>query len=238
VCAIGPLRALATILARRVINDLSVSRYEPGERWCRFHVVIFAVIATLFATLVVHELICSCCDIDEGFCRCNQVVRATTTSAQQALEYKVVDPQGGPRGKITFDFRGNLRIAGPNMTSGAITIDGRDFVGIGNIPQQSRLYVEDDAQIAGYLRVGVQDAFGSAPYDPDGCIALGRKTSRQAQTMIRLYRQKKECARIGLDGYDRLALMRGAVDWPALVVRDDGGIEVYGTVWARDFRRF
>jgi hypothetical protein len=104
-------------------------------------------------------------------------------------------------GGLRVDAHGRLGIFGPNGTSTAITLDEHDKVQIDPAPVDAppcRLTVADDAWLTGALRVGRPDAFGDAPFDPNGAIQLGRNlTVAQPMALARFFAQGRETFRLG-----------------------------------------
>ena len=101
----------------------------------------------------------------------------------------VITLNGKHVGGLRVDKEGRLGIYGPNQSSTAITIDGRDRIQLGPEPVKSpavRLTVADDVWMSGVLRVGKADAFGDAPFDPNGAIQVGRNLA-VAQAMSVLF---------------------------------------------------
>ncbi len=142
------------------------------------------------------------------------------TSVAAQLDELLFARSGTQKGRIGLDSSDRFRLSGPNLSSNAITIDGSDFVQIGPAVASPglRLYVTDDTQVTGTLRVGPTSAFGAAAVDPDGVGQFGRAITAQAHGLTRYFRNGTEMARIGLDANDHLALMAGAADSPAFVV--------------------
>jgi len=66
----------------------------------------------------------------------------------------------------------------------------------------------------------------TAPVDPRGAIQIGRDIAAQDHSVIRIYRKGKEKGRIGLNAQDRLCLMHGASDAPAICVDGYGYIQL------------
>jgi hypothetical protein len=115
----------------------------------------------------------------------------------------VISMQGKPVGGLRVDELGRLGIYGPNQTSTAITVDGLDRVQIDPAPLDSpptRLTVADDVWLTGVLRVGRPDAFGDAPFDPNGAIQVGRNLPQaQPMALMRFFAQGQEAFRFGAD---------------------------------------
>jgi hypothetical protein len=111
--------------------------------------------------------------------------------------------QGKAVGGLRVDDQGRLGVFGANYSSTAITLDGRDRVQIDPTPADSpavRLSVADDAWMTGVLRVGRDDAFGDAPFDPNGAIQLGRNLQQaQPMALVRAFAQGRETFRLGVD---------------------------------------
>lgn len=114
----------------------------------------------------------------------------------------VIKLNGKHVGGVRVDDRGRLGIYGANYNSTAITIDDRDRVQIDSSPQvnpSARLTVADDVWMTGMLRVGRADAFGDAPFDPNGAIQVGRKLDQpQAMSVFRVFGQGEERFRLGV----------------------------------------
>lgn len=123
-------------------------------------------------------------------------------------------------GGLRVDEHGRLGIFGPNYTSTAVTLDCRDKLQIDPQPVESpaaRLTVADDAWMTGVLRVGRADAFGDAPFDPNGAIQLGRNLSRaQPMALARFFSQGKEAFRLGTTADGMGFVSDGAHDVPLL----------------------
>jgi hypothetical protein len=104
-------------------------------------------------------------------------------------------------GGLRVGARGRLGIYGPNETSTAITLDALDHVQIDPRPVDAptaRLTIADDTWLTGMLRVGRADAFGDAPFDPNGAIQLGRNLQvAQPMALMRFFSQGRESFRIG-----------------------------------------
>jgi hypothetical protein len=128
----------------------------------------------------------------------NGPVSIDLTKPGEAL---VITLDGKTVGGLRVDARGRLGIFGPNQTSTAITLDAHDRVQIDPAPADAprcRLTVADDAWLTGALRVGRADAFGDAPFDPNGAIQLGRNLSAaQPMALARFFTQGRESFRIG-----------------------------------------
>lgn len=114
----------------------------------------------------------------------------------------IIRLQGKPVGGLRVDDHGRLGIFGANHSSTAVTIDGRDRVQIDPNPADTpyaRLTVADDSWMTGVLRVGRADAFGDAPFDPNGAIQVGRNLQKaQPMALFRAYAQGKESFRLGV----------------------------------------
>lgn len=113
----------------------------------------------------------------------------------------VVTLAGKAVGGLRVDDQGRLGIFGPNQTSTAITVDKLDRVQIDPAPVDSpaaRLTIANDVWLSGALRVGRADAFGDAPFDPNGAIQVGRNLPvAQPMTLARFFAQGREAFRIG-----------------------------------------
>jgi hypothetical protein len=113
----------------------------------------------------------------------------------------VITLDGKTVGGLRIDERGRLGIYGPNETSTAITLDALDHVQIDPRPVDAppaRLTIADDTWLTGMLRVGRADAFGDAPFDPNGAIQLGRNLQvAQPMALVRFFAQGRESFRIG-----------------------------------------
>jgi len=63
---------------------------------------------------------------------------------------------------------------------------------------KTRLTIANDVWLTGVLRVGRADAFGDAPFDPNGAIQLGRKLDRdQPIALLRAFAHGQESFRLG-----------------------------------------
>jgi hypothetical protein len=135
----------------------------------------------------------------------------------------VIMLEGKPAGGLRVDEHGRLGIFGPNETSTAITVDGRDKVQIDPAPVASpaaRLTVAEDVWLTGVLRVGRADAFGDAPFDPNGAIQVGRNLPlAQPMALARFYAQGKESFRLGITAAGDGFWSDGPNDAPLLAVR-------------------
>ena len=109
--------------------------------------------------------------------------------------------EGKPAGGMRIDEQGRLGIFGPNRTSTIVTIDNQDHVQIDPEPvhaPKARLTIANDTWLTGVLRVGLADAFGDAPFDPNGAIQLGRKLDKaQPIALLRAFAHGKESFRLG-----------------------------------------
>lgn len=130
----------------------------------------------------------------------------------------VITLGGKTVGGLRVDERGRLGIYGANETSTAITVDQRDRVQIGPAPEASpaaRLTIADDVWLTGVLRVGRADAFGDAPFDPNGAIQLGRNLpTAQPMALMRFFAQGEEAFRLGATAEGRGYWSDGAHDVP------------------------
>lgn len=135
----------------------------------------------------------------------------------------MVTMNGKPVGGLRVDDAGRLGVFGPNKTSTAITIDGRDRVQIDPEPVASpptRLTIANDVWLTGVLRVGRADAFGDAPFDPNGAIQVGRNLPKaQPMALFRAYAQGKECFRLGATKEGHGFWSDGAHDTPLLTFK-------------------
>jgi hypothetical protein len=113
----------------------------------------------------------------------------------------LVTLDGTKVGGLRVDEEGRLALFGPNHSSSAITIDGRDRVQIDPEPVSeppSRLTIANDVWLTGFLRVGRADAFGDAPFDPNGAIQVGRNLQvAQPMALFRAFAQGEERWRLG-----------------------------------------
>jgi hypothetical protein len=131
-----------------------------------------------------------------------QSTGSTVINLEKPGEALTIVLQGKVVGGLRVDEQGRLGIFGPNRTSTAITLDGRDRVQINPTPldaPSARLTVADDTWLTGVLRVGRADAFGDAPFDPNGAIQLGRNLQKaQPMALLRAYAQGRESFRLGV----------------------------------------
>jgi hypothetical protein len=130
---------------------------------------------------------------------------------------------GNHVGGLRVDSEGRLGIYGPNRTSTAITIDGLDRVQIDPEPVAAppvRLTVADDVWMTGVLRVGRADAFGNAPFDPNGAIQVGRNLPQaQPMSVFRAFGQGKERFRFGISEDGHGFWSNGPHDTPLVTFR-------------------
>jgi hypothetical protein len=163
----------------------------------------------------------------------------------------VVRLDGRTVGGLRADGHARLAVFGPNRTSSVITVDRSDRVQIDPAPvpdPRARLSIANDVWLTGALRVGRPDAFGDAPFDPNGAIQLGRNLGEaQPMALARFFAQGREAFRIGAtrEGYGFWS--DGAHDTPLVTFRPStsgsqtGGVAIYGaellhergTIWAR-----
>jgi hypothetical protein len=126
-------------------------------------------------------------------------------------------------GGLRIDAHGRLGIYGPNHTSTAVTLDGRDRIQIDPQPVESpstRLTIDQDVWLTGVLRVGRPDAFGDAPFDPNGAIQLGRNLqTAQPMALARFFSQGRESFRLGTTGDGCGFISDGPHDVPLLTFR-------------------
>ena len=152
------------------------------------------------------------------------------------LPVALKDANGVTKGIIDTDALGRLIVRGPNLTSAAITIDELDRVQIGAPVDDPKvqLSVEKDTWVKGGIRSGRPESFpADAPFDPNGCIQLGRTFSPQAGSFIRLFyndgiNDALEVGRIGITMLGMLALMGGPSDNPILAIGPDGFVHLAG----------
>lgn len=132
----------------------------------------------------------------------------------------LVSLNGQKVGGLRVDEAGRLALFGPNHSSSAITIDGRDRVQIDPEPlpdPPSRLTIANDVWLTGVLRVGRADAFGDAPFDPNGAIQVGRNLSvAQPMALFRAFAQGEERWRLGTTGTGEGFWSDGAHDTPLM----------------------
>ena len=135
----------------------------------------------------------------------------------------VITLNGKHVGGIRVDSQGRFGIYGANHASTAITIDGHDRVQIDPEPIDAppvRLSVANDVWLTGALRVGRKDAFGTAPFDPNGGIQLGRNLSRdQNMSLVRAFGQGRERFRIGVSQDGHGFWSNGPHDTPLVTFR-------------------
>ena len=135
----------------------------------------------------------------------------------------IITLNGRHAGGLRVDHGGRLGIYGPNQTSTAITVDGRDRVQIDPEPVAAppvRLTVADDVWMTGVLRVGRADAFGDAPFDPNGAIQVGRNLSRaQPMAVFRAFGQGQERFRLGVSEGGHGFWSNGPHDTPLVTFR-------------------
>jgi hypothetical protein len=135
----------------------------------------------------------------------------------------VITLNGKHVGGLRVDKEGRLGIYGPNQSSTAITIDGRDRIQLCPEPVKSpavRLTVADDVWMSGVLRVGKADAFGDAPLDPNGAIQVGRNLAvAQAMSVFRVFGQGRERFRLGLTEEGHGFWSNGPHDTPLVTLR-------------------
>lgn len=126
-------------------------------------------------------------------------------------------------GGLRVDARGRLGIYGPNYSSTAVTLDGHDKIQIDPHPVDAptaRMTIAEDVWLSGVLRVGRADAFGDAPFDPNGAIQLGRNLSQaQPMALARFFAQGKESFRLGATADGCGFVSDGAHDVPLLTFR-------------------
>jgi hypothetical protein len=92
------------------------------------------------------------------------------------------------------------------------------------------------------LRVGRADAFGDAPFDPNGAIQLGRNLSRaQPMALMRFFAQGRESFRLGAAADGCGYWSDGPHDVPLLTFRpstpghsQSGTLDFYGAVISHD----
>lgn len=135
----------------------------------------------------------------------------------------VITLKGKSIGGLRVDEQGRLGIFGPNQVSTAITLDEHDKVQIDPAPVASptaRLTIAQDVWLTGALRVGRADAFGEAPFDPNGAIQLGRNLSQaQPMALVRFFAQGQEAFRLGATAEGYGFWSDGAHDVPLLTFR-------------------
>lgn len=126
-------------------------------------------------------------------------------------------------GGLRVDEQGRLGIFGPNYSSTAVTLDGQDKIQIDPYPVDApaaRMTIAEDVWLTGVLRVGRADAFGDAPFDPNGAIQLGRNLSRaQPMALARFFSQGKESFRLGTTADGCGFVSDGGHDVPLLTFR-------------------
>ncbi|MBC8355279.1 MAG: hypothetical protein H8E66_25160 [Planctomycetes bacterium] len=135
----------------------------------------------------------------------------------------IITLNGNHVGGLRVDSEGRLGIYGPNRTSTAITIDGLDRVQIDPEPVAAppvRLTVADDVWMTGVLRVGRADAFGNAPFDPNGAIQVGRNLPQaQPMSVFRAFGQGRERFRFGISEDGHGFWSNGPRDTPLVTFR-------------------
>ncbi|MBM4076647.1 MAG: hypothetical protein FJ267_13540 [Planctomycetes bacterium] len=152
----------------------------------------------------------------------------------------IITLNGKHVGGLRVDSEGRLGIYGPNQSSTAITIDGQDRVQIDPAPVAEppvRLTVAEDVWMTGVLRVGRADAFGDAPFDPNGAIQVGRNLPvAQPMSVFRTFAQGKERFRLGISGEGHGFWSNGPHDTPLVTFRglsedktESGLIEFHAT---------
>ena len=156
----------------------------------------------------------------------------------------IITLKGKPVGGLRVDKNGRLGLYGPNQTSTAITIDGKDRVQIDPEPVEAppvRLTVSDDVWMSGVLRVGRADAFGDAPFDPNGAIQVGRNLPEaQAMSVFRAFGQGEERFRFGISEEGHGFWSNGPNDAPLVTFRatsqdktEAARIEIHGEIEER-----
>jgi hypothetical protein len=152
----------------------------------------------------------------------------------------VITLDGKAVGGLRVDAQGRLGIFGPNQTSTAITLDERDRVQIDPAPLDeppSRFTVANDVWLTGVLRVGRADAFGDAPFDPNGAIQVGRNLpTAQPMALARFFAQGREAFRLGATADGHGFWSDGGHDVPLVTFRASrqreprsGSFDLYGT---------
>jgi|GEM_PF-1012197 len=130
---------------------------------------------------------------------------------------------GKPVGGLRVDNQGRLGIYGPNHSSTAMTLDRYDKLQIDPQPVDSpaaRMTIAEDVWLTGVLRVGRADAFGDAPFDPNGAIQLGRNLPKaQPMALARFFSQGKEAFRLGTTADGCGFVSDGPHDVPMLTFR-------------------
>lgn len=148
-------------------------------------------------------------------------------------------------GGLRVDAQGRLGIFGPNHSSTAVTLDRYDKLQIDPRPVDApaaRMTVAEDVWLTGVLRVGRADAFGDAPFDPNGAIQLGRNLNRaQPMALARFFSQGKEAFRLGTTADGCGFVSDGPHDVPLLTFRPSpagqhpaGQVEFHDTVMSYD----
>jgi hypothetical protein len=126
-------------------------------------------------------------------------------------------------GGLRVDAQGRLGIYGPNLTSTAVTLDRLDKIQIDPQPVDApaaRMTIAEDVWLTGVLRVGRADAFGDAPFDPNGAIQLGRNlTKAQPMALARFFSQGQESFRLGTTADGSGFVSDGPHDVPLLTFR-------------------
>ena len=135
----------------------------------------------------------------------------------------IITLNGEHVGGLRVDKEGRLGIYGPNQISTAITIDERDRIQIDPEPVKSpavRLTVANDVWMSGVLRVGRADAFGDAPFDPNGAIQVGRNLPvAQPMSVFRAFGQGRERFRFGISQDGHGFWSNGPHDTPLVTFR-------------------
>jgi len=135
----------------------------------------------------------------------------------------IITLEGKHVGGLRVDSQGRLGIYGPNHSSTVITIDVKDRVQIDPHPAKSppvRLTVADDVWMSGVLRVGRADAFGEAPFDPNGAIQVGRNLPKaQPMSVFRAFGQGQEQFRLGITKDGQGFWSNGPHDTPLVTFR-------------------
>jgi hypothetical protein len=153
--------------------------------------------------------------------------------------------KGKPVGGLRVDAQGRLGIYGPNHSSTAVTLDRQDKIQIDPNPADApaaRMTIAEDVWLTGVLRVGRADAFGDAPFDPNGAIQLGRNlTKAQPMALARFFAQGKESFRLGTTADGCGFVSDGPHDVPLLTFRPslegqhpNGRLEFHDTVLSYD----
>lgn len=148
-------------------------------------------------------------------------------------------------GGLRVDAQGRLGIYGPNYSSTAVTLDHQDKIQIDPHPADApaaRMTIAEDVWLTGVLRVGRADAFGDAPFDPNGAIQLGRNLSQaQPMALARFFAQGKESFRMGTTADGCGFVSDGAHDVPLLTFRPslqgrypNGRLEFHDAVMSYD----